>query len=206
MPASAHPFSRKIFRVFFIIYSIAAIIGAIIFLINHQQDQERKAQREGTDVTAASFLATLRGEKLKKVEFYEVNGEKYRVVGVLSDDSRIGVPVKDEQEFNTLHNAVWNWNASINYPDPRSIQTFESSMRSNDIPVWGRLLGMLAGIFIFLVLVFCAFLFIWCLFDLMRSEFIHPHNKALWLVMLLVVPLLGVIFYLVLSPKQKVVI
>jgi hypothetical protein len=47
-------------------------------------------------------------------------------------------------------------------------------------------------------------LFLWCLFDLMRSEFTHNHNKILWFVLLILLPMLGMIFYLIISPNQKI--
>jgi ABC-type Mn2+/Zn2+ transport system permease subunit len=56
----------------------------------------------------------------------------------------------------------------------------------------------------FTVVGFIVFLFIWSLFDLMRSEFTHNHNKILWFIMLLFFPVLGMIFYLIISPAQKI--
>lgn len=58
---------------------------------------------------------------------------------------------------------------------------------------------------IFLTVIgFAIFLFGWCLFDLMRSEFKMNHNKILWFVLLILLPLFGMIFYLIISPEQKI--
>jgi hypothetical protein len=54
------------------------------------------------------------------------------------------------------------------------------------------------------LLFFVIFLCIWSLFDLMRSEFTHTHNKILWFVLIILLPVLGMIFYLIISPKQKI--
>jgi hypothetical protein len=51
---------------------------------------------------------------------------------------------------------------------------------------------------------FAAFLVFWSLFDLMRSEFIHTHNKILWFILIILLPLIGTVFYLLISPQQKI--
>lgn len=51
---------------------------------------------------------------------------------------------------------------------------------------------------------FAFFLFGWSLFDLMRSEFKQNHNKILWFILILLLPAIGIIFYLIISPEQKV--
>ena len=55
-----------------------------------------------------------------------------------------------------------------------------------------------------LLLFFVIFLVLWSLFDLMRSEFNHPHNRILWFVLIILLPVLGMIFYLSISRKQKI--
>lgn len=54
------------------------------------------------------------------------------------------------------------------------------------------------------VLGFAVFLFWWSLFDLMKNEFAHTHNKILWFVMIILFPVVGMIFYIIISPKQKI--
>lgn len=62
-----------------------------------------------------------------------------------------------------------------------------------------------AGIvLLYQLLFFVIFLCVWSLFDLMRSEFTHTHNKILWFVLIILLPVLGMIFYLIISPKQKI--
>ena len=63
----------------------------------------------------------------------------------------------------------------------------------------------LAGIVLgWMVFLFAIFLFFWSLFDLMKSEFKLTHNKILWFVLILLLPLVGTIFYLLISPDQKI--
>jgi hypothetical protein len=68
---------------------------------------------------------------------------------------------------------------------------------------------MIAGVVLFFMVVSVligatVFLFLWSLFDLMKSEFKFIHNKILWFVLILLLPLVGTIFYLIISPEQKV--
>jgi hypothetical protein len=58
--------------------------------------------------------------------------------------------------------------------------------------------------FLYELLFFAIFLFFWSLFDLMRSEFRQTHNKILWFVLIILLPLIGTIFYLLISPEQKI--
>jgi hypothetical protein len=51
---------------------------------------------------------------------------------------------------------------------------------------------------------FAVFLCFWSLFDLMRSEFKQTHNKILWFVLIILLPVIGTVFYLVISPEQKI--
>jgi hypothetical protein len=62
-----------------------------------------------------------------------------------------------------------------------------------------------AGILLlYMLLFFVIFLHLWSLFDLMKSEFKLLHNKILWFVLILLLPLVGMIFYLIISPEQKI--
>lgn len=59
-------------------------------------------------------------------------------------------------------------------------------------------------VLLYLLLFFAAFLCLWALFDLMRSEFKQKHNKVFWFILLLLLPLVGSLFYIFISPEQKI--
>ena len=63
-------------------------------------------------------------------------------------------------------------------------------------------LAIAGVVLLYQLLFFVIFLVLWSLFDLMRSEF--THNKILWFVLIILLPVLGMVFYLIISPGQKI--
>ena len=45
---------------------------------------------------------------------------------------------------------------------------------------------------------------IWILFDILKSEFKEPTNKIIWLLVVLLIPLLSWVLYFLIGRKQKV--
>jgi hypothetical protein len=66
------------------------------------------------------------------------------------------------------------------------------------------ILGAAGIALVCVVLCLVAFLVLWSLFDLMKSEFKLTHNKILWVVLILLLPVIGTVFYLLISPEQKI--
>jgi heme/copper-type cytochrome/quinol oxidase subunit 2 len=45
---------------------------------------------------------------------------------------------------------------------------------------------------------------VWTLIDLLRAEFEEEHNKIIWLLLVIFLPVIGVILYWLIAPEQKV--
>jgi cation transport ATPase len=59
-------------------------------------------------------------------------------------------------------------------------------------------------IVIWIILGFCLFtIWIVTIVDIARSEFTTPSNKTFWMLLVLLVPLLGMLPYMILGPDQK---
>ena len=64
------------------------------------------------------------------------------------------------------------------------------------------MLGIFWSLFIFTIFVLWVFTFIWCFIDNFRR---HDHSggaKALWFIVLLVLPFLGVLIYVISRPAD----
>ncbi|PHO09614.1 hypothetical protein CPG37_08930 [Malaciobacter canalis] len=67
-------------------------------------------------------------------------------------------------------------------------------------------MGMPGGfewLFIMLIVLGFAFLFVYCLVDVLKSEF-KGVNKLVWLLAIFFLPLLGSILYIFIGKKQKI--
>jgi cell division protein FtsX len=65
------------------------------------------------------------------------------------------------------------------------------------------IMGIIIGIFILVIPLAIFVLWIWALIDLLKSEF-TGHNKLIWLLVLIFLPLLGLILYYFIGRKQKI--
>lgn len=71
----------------------------------------------------------------------------------------------------------------------------------------GLALGAYDGWRTFLIMIgFCLLLGMWlaALLDIFRSSFGQPHQKALWVVIVTLFPVVGVLVYGLLGRKQKI--
>jgi hypothetical protein len=58
-------------------------------------------------------------------------------------------------------------------------------------------------IIIFFIFLIPAVLWLWALVDILKSEF-KGHNKIIWLLLVIFVPVVGFILYFLIGKKQKV--
>ncbi|MFC5191630.1 PLD nuclease N-terminal domain-containing protein [Algoriphagus aquatilis] len=65
------------------------------------------------------------------------------------------------------------------------------------IPGYGLMLWQLSGLLL-------IGLWVYTLFDCLRSEFVEPNQKLIWVILIVFVPFLGPLMYLGLSKKGKV--
>ena len=56
----------------------------------------------------------------------------------------------------------------------------------------------------FSLIVGAAVLWVWCIVDILRSDFRRDNDRVLWLLLVLLVPVLGTILYVMMSRDQKV--
>jgi hypothetical protein len=66
---------------------------------------------------------------------------------------------------------------------------------------------MMGGFEVLAILLFLFFPFLfwlWTLIDALRSDFKHPNDKILWVVLIVLMPILGSILYLFLARSMKV--
>ena len=65
------------------------------------------------------------------------------------------------------------------------------------IPGYGLILWQLSGLLL-------IGLWVYSIFDCLRSEFVEPNQKLIWVIVIIFVPFLGPLMYLGLSKKGKV--
>ena len=101
---------------------------------------------------------------------------------VLQERARIAAEsLKRQQSKNNAHN-----NKLINNQIQQGFQSLAKL-----ITIW-----ILIGIIVFIAWL-CA------LVDILRSEFINPSNKVVWLIVIFIIPLLGSILYSIFGTSQK---
>lgn len=101
---------------------------------------------------------------------------------VLQERARIAAEsLKRQQSQNIAHN-----NQQINNKIQQGFQSLATF-----ITIW-----ILIGIIVFIAWL-CA------LIDILRSEFINPSNKVVWLIVIFIIPLLGSILYSIFGTSQK---
>ena len=65
------------------------------------------------------------------------------------------------------------------------------------IPGYGLILWQLSGLLL-------IGLWVYTLFDCLRSEFVEPNQKLIWVILIVFVPFLGPLMYLGMSKKGKI--
>ncbi len=60
-------------------------------------------------------------------------------------------------------------------------------------------------LFLLIVIFVLNLILIWCysLFDLLKSEFIYNHNKWIWFISLIILPIISPFFYIAIAEEQK---
>ena len=65
-------------------------------------------------------------------------------------------------------------------------------------------MGQVGGMELILLFSIIGFVYLYILIDILKSEFNSGINKLVWLIVVFVMPILGLILYLLIAGKQKV--
>jgi hypothetical protein len=65
-------------------------------------------------------------------------------------------------------------------------------------------MAFLFVLFLFLIGIGCAVLWIYCLVDIIKANFKGENDKVIWLLLIIFLPLIGSILYLYIGVNQKI--
>lgn len=178
-------------RIFFFQLKFLPLLAAIVFIIGAIVYESIKKSPDDYKVISKRefFKKAIENEitDFEKVDRYiqmEVNEiEKYQW------------KTKNYNEQYELRDSIMNYNNSFSIG--------ESS--SNEEESYYMLGVFVIILYYFLILVFNLTVVLWffCFYDLMKSEFVENHNKYLWLICLILLPLISPVFYWAIAFKQK---
>lgn len=136
-------------------------------------------------------------EKYRENRFAETNAQSVgtdpHVRVAITQQSR---PVANQENQTVVHQA--------NLEHHRRVAEAKKQQQINTKDFQTTLQSLAKFIIIWIMLGFCLFV-IWIvtIVDIARSEFITPSNKTAWLLLVLLLPLLGMLPYMILGSNQK---
>lgn len=169
---------KKIFRIQLIVLPLLALLGIIIGTIIHEVSESGYQEISGKEFIRIAVKY--------EITNYDRSGNRFEMEtpsGKYSHDFGF-------EEEALLQDTILEKFSSFGWHD--IIPFYEVG-----IPI---IIGVLFGILAFnvvFILWFVAF------FDLLKSEFEEDHNKWIWLICFLLLPLITPLFYMLISPKQK---
>ena len=138
-------------------------------------------------------------EKYREKPFAEINAQSEGINPVVRVAiTRQNRPAANQENQAAVHQA--------NLEQHRRAAELKKQQQINTEEFQTTLQSLAKFIFIWIMLGFCLFI-IWIvtIVDIVRSEFITPSNKTVWMLLVLLLPLLGMVPYLMLGSDQKCV-
>ena len=144
--------------------------------------------------------------EIRMSSYQEISGKEFIRIALkyqLTDFDRVG----DRFEMTTSSGSYFHDFNS--YEEQEELENtildkFSSFGWHDVIPFYEVGVPIIIGI-LFGILAFNLVFVLWfvALFDLLKSEFEEDHNKWIWLICFLLLPLIAPLFYMLISPNQK---
>ncbi|ASS49725.1 MAG: hypothetical protein A3D31_09100 [Candidatus Fluviicola riflensis] len=185
----------KFKRIFFFQLKFLPILGVILYILGaivYEYEVSKSATNQDGFKTLSKKEFFAKAIKNGVTDFQKVDNY---VDMEISENEQYKWRVKYDDEEYELRDSILNQSNSFSIGE-------ESTMREESYYLLA-IPAIFLNIALILLFNLVAVLWFFSLYDLMKSEFTENHNKWMWLICLLLVPLVAPSFYWIINGKQK---